>query len=224
MFKIKRTDIESKLNLGNAKTNLGENDSELFNAFKLTACNIIDLISKFSVYEMGHWINNIDRWINNRNVDNVKKYKRGSILNIDLGASNFRYEPSFTHPCVVLVNRYNSMLIVPCSSKKYGKGFPDIIDATVSDGFKKNTGIQIESIRWIHKNRVISVVGKASTQVLNEIDDHILKLVPTYKEEKIRYTKVNDQLDELKKKLDQANDELDKAKKQIEVLNLKIGA
>ena len=51
---------------------------------------------------MAHWINNTDRWLHNRTYVNTTGYKRGSILMVDLGATNYRFEPSFTHPCVVL--------------------------------------------------------------------------------------------------------------------------
>ena len=87
--------------------------------------------------------------------------------------------------------------IVPCSSKKYGRGFPEIIDATPADGFSKNTGIQTNSLRWISKNRVISQYGRVSNRVLNELDKKVIELVPRYHK---TLTQKDKEIDELKNK------------------------
>jgi len=72
----------------------------------------------------------------------------------------------------------DSILIAPCSSKKYGKGFPEIVDATSADGFSSNTGIQTYSMRWVSKNRVLSIIGKTSSAILDKVDEKMLKLIP----------------------------------------------
>lgn len=108
------------------------------------------------------------------------------------------------------------MMVVPCSSKKYGKGYGGIIDATTSEGFRKNTGIQIESVRWIHKNRVISTVGKVESTVLNKIDTYLLNTIPTYKKEKVRFNVINRQLYEAKKEIDKLTDEISVLKSKLE--------
>ncbi len=128
---------------------------------------------------------------------------------MDLGATNFRLEPSFTHPCVVLAGNREFILVVPCSSKKYNTGYPEIIDGTPEDGFSCNTGIQTQSFRWIGKNRVISVLGNVSTEILNKIDDKMLNLIPTY-------SRVVSQKDN---EIKQLKKELEIAQKQIERLN-----
>lgn len=161
---------------------------------------------------MAHWINNIDRWLHNRHAENIVSYKRGSILFVDLGANNFRYEPSFTHPCIVLAQNKNFILIVPCSSKKYGKNFPDVIDATINDGFSCNTGIQIKHFQWVSKNRVISSMGAASSRVLTLIDQELLKLIPSYKLEVLQKNSLIEQL----------QSQLDTAHSQIRVLEEKL--
>ena len=97
-----------------------------------------------------------------------------------MGSANFGHEPSFTHPVIVLAQTKESILIVPCSSKKYGKGFPEIIDATTNDGFSANTGIQTRSLRWISKNRVLSVIGSTTSSILDKIDEELLKLIPSH--------------------------------------------
>lgn len=183
MFKINRTSIESAAKTANAKIDKGNSDTNVFDTFKLAVCNIIEIQSTLSKYDMCSWIAYADRWINNQSNDNIRSYGRGTIVYADLGAQNFRYEPSYSHPCIILKEKRNTVLIVPCSSKKYGKGYSDIIDASAADGFSVNTGVQVHSFRWVHKNRIISAAGRVSSSLLDKIDAEILKLIPTYKME-----------------------------------------
>ncbi len=185
-----------------AKAKPGSSNKTVFDTFKLTMLNLVEITKDYFVYDMINFINNIDRWIKNQVSENTTKYERGAIVFLDLGSLNFKYEPSYTHPCIVLENRKHTILIVPSSSKKFGKGFPDIIDATKNDGFSNNTGIQIESYRWVHKNRVISVVGRVSSGILDEIDKRILEMVPTYK---LKVNQLNAQVKDLENKLQEAN-------------------
>lgn len=211
MFTINRNIIDNETKIANAKSNSGKSVPRLYQVFKKKIWNLIDITSEFSSYEMAHWINNTDRWLHNKNNENLKYYKRSLIVNVDLGASNFKFEPSFVHPCIVLQNRRNSILIVPCSSKKYGKGFREIIDATRADGFVKDTGVQMESIRWVHKNRIVSSFGQASSGLMNKIDDYQLKNIPTYKKEKAIF---DGQIAELIKK----DVEIEQLKQQVKEL------
>ena len=209
MFKISRSNLDSISKSYNSKKTLGETNHELLDLYKQIIWNIIDLTNKFSVYEMSHWINNKDRWIYNRNTDNRKEYHRSCIVIVDLGATNFRYEPSFAHPCIVLVDRFNSMLIAPCSSKKYGKGLRNIIDAKKDiDGFSIDTGIQIESIRWVHKNRVVSIAGHASPRIMEAIDKYILSITPAYRREKAKIKAIKSELITSKKEIEKLNNEI----------------
>lgn len=208
MFSIDRNDVE-KLSKGkDSKEKNYKSNDKIERAYKSTIWNIIDCVCGFSLYEMCHWINFIDRWILNRSENNTRTYKRGDIIYVDLGASNFRFEPSFTHPCIVLENRKTKLLVVPCSSKKFGQNYRDVVDAYIRDGFKINTGIQVEEFRWINKNRIISSQGKVSSRVLNEIDDHILSIVPKYK---ITKKKIND----MEKRISELELQLDKQRENI---------
>lgn len=220
MFRIRRQDLENKTKPIQSKSTQGNADKDLYEAFKKTTWNIIDLVSNFSVYEMAHWVNNIDRWIHNRTCkENLTTYKRGTILFVDLGADNFRFEPSFTHPCIVLQNRRRSVYVVPCSTKKYGKGYPEIIDATKEDGFQYNTGIQIENARWIHKNRVISVHNKVKNRVLDEIDYYLLNNIPSYKKEKAKFLKQEEENKILMNKISELENEIKSFGIELEVAN-----
>lgn len=231
MFWIDRKKMDMTTKLKNSKSTLGKKNIDLSKVFKSTIWNLIDQVGEFTVYEMSHWNNNVDRWLRNRSYLNQKDYKRGEILFIDLGAHNFKYEPSFSHPCIVLQQRTRSILIVPCSTKKFGKGYREIINAYAplnKDGFTQNTGIQIEDFRWVSKNRVISKVGKTSSRVLNEIDKRLLELIPTYKKKSVKFkgeSKKNIDLtnenNELKNKISSLENQIKNLNEQICVLKSK---
>lgn len=184
MITINRRQVDTLSKQQNSKQVLGKNDTVLYPIFAHSLINADDTIKEFSTYEMAHWTNYADRWVSNRTSHpNTTGYPRGTIVYVDLGAGNFGHEPSFSHPGIVLDQNRDSILLAPCSSKKYGKGFPEVVDATISDGFSTNTGVQTKSIRWLSKNRVISKIGTTSTRVLDCIDTLVLKSIPLYTRE-----------------------------------------
>lgn len=202
MFNINRNDMTNATRQPNAKIQKASTDDTVYDSFKLSIANVIDALKELSVYDMAQWINHIDRWIKNRASNNTQNYGRGCIVLLDLGAQNFRYEPSYTHPCIIIAETKCMALVVPCSSKRYGKGYSGIIDATTGDGFSSNTGVQADSFRWVNKNRIISPVGRTSNNILDKIDRYILDLTPTYKKEKAH---LNAEIASLKAQLDKLN-------------------
>ena len=182
MFSINRNSLQQEASQINAKQEPVRNNQTVFDAVKLSFANLIDSIAGLATYNAAHWACNIDRWHNNLNTNNTVTYKRGDIIFLDLGAQNFSHEPSYTHACIVLADRYDSILVVPCSTKQYGTNHTGIIDATSADGFLRNTGIQSESFRWVSKNRVVSKTGnKVSPAVLNKLDQVLLSFAPSVK-------------------------------------------
>lgn len=146
----------------------------------MSFANLIDTVVNLPLYNAAHWAINIDRWHSNLTSSNTTTYKRGDIVFLDLGAQNFSHEPSYTHACIVLANKYDSILIVPCSTKQFGTGRLGVIDATPNDGFIKNTGIQSFNFRWVNKNRVVSKTGKkVSPRVLDQLDSVLLSFAPS---------------------------------------------
>ena len=91
---------------------------------------------------------------------------------------NFGFELSFPHPCVVLAQRKAFMLVAPCSTKKYGHNFDDILDGTTADGFQQNTGIIVDNVRWISKGRVIARMGKVRDDFLRKLILVTLSFLP----------------------------------------------
>lgn len=207
MFRINRGQIDGEAKGGNAKQVGLSQNHKVFDAVKLVFLNLVDEILKFKVYDAAHWACNIDRWIDNLNTDNRITYKRGEIVFLDLGAQNFGHEPSYTHACIVLQNRNNSILVVPCSTKKYGKGYSDIIDATPSDGFMKNTGIQSESFRWVSKNRVVSRPGNQVTpSILDKLDEVLVSFAPSNKK---TITQMRQEISDLKDKVSELQSKIE---------------
>ena len=197
MFRINRTRIEGETRSADAKRQRLHDNSTVLDAVKLLFVNIIDEIMKLPVYNAAHWVCNMDRWIDNLQSDNKTTYQRGEIVFLDLGAQNFKYEPSYTHACIVLANRSKSILIVPCSTKKFRSGYRDIIDATPANGFMRNTGIQSESFRWVNKNRVVSRTGKrVSSDILDRLDHVLVSFAPSHSREISRLNGENQRLNQ----------------------------
>lgn len=199
MFRINRTRIEGETRSADAKRQRLHDNSTVLDAVKLLFVNIIDEIMKLPVYNAAHWVCNMDRWIDNLQSDNRTTYQRGEIVFLDLGAQNFKYEPSYTHACIVLANRSKSILIVPCSTKKFRSGYRDIIDATPANGFMRNTGIQSESFRWVNKNRVVSRTGKrVSSDILDRLDHVLVSFAPSHSRE---ISRLNGEIQRLNQKI-----------------------
>ena len=199
MFRINRTRIEGETRSADAKRQRLHDNSTVLDAVKLLFVNIIDEIMKLPVYNAAHWVCNMDRWIDNLQSDNKTTYQRGEIVFLDLGVQNFKYEPSYTHACIVLANRSKSILIVPCSTKKFRSGYRDIIDATPANGFMRNTGIQSESFRWVNKNRVVSRTGKrVSSDILDRLDHVLVSFAPSHSRE---ISRLNGEIQRLNQKI-----------------------
>lgn len=216
MFPIDKGRLETQSRQPNAKTQPLTANSTVFDYVKLALVNLAETITGLHIYDGAHWASNIDRWQKNLTSDNRTTYKRGTIVFLDLGSQNFKYEPSYTHACIILAERRNSILVVPCSTKKYQSGYPEIIDATTADGFSRDTGIQSESFRWVSKNRVVSSTGKkVSASILDQLDNVLLSFAPSIK---LKITKLEADVQTLttdKESLEEENEDL---KRKIKVL------
>ena len=216
MFPIDKGRLETQSRQPNAKAQPLTANSTVFDYVKLALVNLAETITGLHIYDGAHWASNIDRWQKNLTSDNRTTYKRGTIVFLDLGSQNFKYEPSYTHACIILAERRNSILVVPCSTKKYQSGYPEIIDATTADGFSRDTGIQSESFRWVSKNRVVSSTGKkVSASILDQLDNVLLSFAPSIK---LKITKLEADVQTLttdKESLEEENEDL---KRKIKVL------
>lgn len=187
IFTFNKNNIKTEANNSAHRGLYGMQVPLLEKTIKMLLWNIFDEIKTASAKELGHYILYKDRWINNRHTSqNTISYRRGEILEIDLGGGNFRSEPSFCHPCVVLDSTRDFLWIVPGSSKSHknnnhGRTYRDVIDAEITDGFTVPTGLQMYATRWVNKNRVTDRKNvTVSIRILNLIDGEILKKVPRH--------------------------------------------
>jgi mRNA-degrading endonuclease toxin of MazEF toxin-antitoxin module len=182
VFRINQTTVNQEIGRTTAKSTRGSQEPVVNEEFKKMTWNVIDEVGHWDVYNMGQWVKNIDRWSSTKGKTYTTRYHRGDILMVDFGSVNYGFEFSYEHPCVVLVERKHHLLVVPGSTKKYNSPFPEYYDVTPSDGFARNTGILLEQMRWIHKNRVVTNTGRtASQQALDAIEEFILSYVELHK-------------------------------------------
>lgn len=181
--------------------------------YKKAMDNFEKYLSHLSAYEMGQVINSISHYLDDKNAlcyGKERIYKRGDIVILDFGFMNFGYEFSYPHPAVVLSQTKNFLFVAPCTSKKFGKGYSDVLDGYKEDGFQENTGVLLDGVRWVSKNRVIEIMGCCSIRILRKIEEYTLNHILTYSYEKNRKRKELIQLQEEITKLENQLSELQK--------------
>lgn len=140
------------------------------------SASIIDNISDWKLFHT-----NMVRVDEGTDTYSAYKYNSRDIVLVKLGGTNYGYEASYVHPGVVISEGYNWVLIAPCSTGRYGKGIPTILDAVGGvDGFRDNTGIQVDNLRVIDKWRIINKVGRLSSPKFNELTNKIIEVHHSY--------------------------------------------
>lgn len=147
---------------------------ELLDAYQ--SANIIDNMNDWKMYHTK--MNGVNAGTETYNP--YKFYPRDIVL-VKLGGTNYGYEASYVHPGVVVSEGYNWVLIAPCSTGRYGKGKPTLLDAVGGvDGVRDNTGIQIDNLRVIDKWRIINKVGRLGNTKFNELTNRIIEIHHPY--------------------------------------------
>ncbi|AZK45411.1 type II toxin-antitoxin system PemK/MazF family toxin [Paenibacillus lentus] len=180
MFPIDKRNVKREVDrLGDHRKKIekGFTVAYVAESYKKTIWNLMDTLQDADAYSMAQWLIHVDRWIDDRGKEIKAKYKRGEIINVELGAMNFGYEASYEHPAIVMANGYNRILIAPCSSKSFGKGHRDVIDMPRADatGLTENTGVGVGWTRWISKNRILDRIGVVKNiAILDRIDEYLM--------------------------------------------------
>jgi mRNA interferase MazF len=83
------------------------------------------------------------------------------------------HEQSKTRPCVIVqcnvLNKYlGTTIVIPITSKKFEKSYPNVIKIT-SDCLNKSSCVKLEQVRCIDKSRISRIIGKVSLKGLAEI-------------------------------------------------------
>lgn len=179
MNKINRKEVENLGRIREGKYDVGLDNQKLSTYFDQSLEELKIYCKNASSFELSQMINHIDHWVKDDRINPYyENYEVGSILYCDFGAMNFGFELSFPHPCVVLAQRKAFMLVAPCSTKKYGHNFDDILDGTIEDGFQQNTGIIVDNVRWISKGRVIARMGKVHDDFLRKLIRATVSFLP----------------------------------------------
>lgn len=185
----------------------GKRKEKLFAYYNKAIESYFKYLSSLDAYEMGQVTNAIDHFLNDKKMEKPSEddYRRGCIVLADFGFTNFGFEFSYPHPAIVLAQSRYHVFVVPCSTKKFGKGYSDVLDGYQSDGFEENTGVILNGMRWCSKTRLICKIATASKRILTQLDAFQLAKIPLYKElieEKgSMIKKLQEENENLKKKL-----------------------
>ncbi len=154
--------LHSKSNGNPANRPLANTDQVLIGKMWKFFGVFYDFLLAKAIKESSAIILSLYNWINSHQTRSSTNYSPGTIINVDLGLG-YGYELSYRHPCIVLADDGGfNVYVVPCSSGKYGKFIPSVLDATTADGFTLNTGCMIDSAKWIQKVRINRSLGQVS--------------------------------------------------------------
>ncbi len=184
---INRKEVEFLGKKDFGKENFGIRDEKLYQYFLTALEETKKYYDESTSFEIAQFTNYVDHWLkDNKKNPTYQNYGVGSILYVDFGAMNFGFELSFPHPCVVIAESGAFILAAPCSTKKFGHDFPDIIEGSRKDGFSQNTGIVLDNIKWISKGRVIAKMGKVNDGFLKFLVKKALSYFPIDRQEYVQ--------------------------------------
>jgi len=167
-------------------------------------------LNTLSAYDVASIIHDTGHWEKFKFPTNKKpwKYKRRDIVLVNLGSLNIGYEASYRHPCIIYHNGYNDVLVIPCSTGRYSVKSDYIIKGEPSDGFHEKTGIQLDKIRVVDKNRIEGkVLGRVSNAKFNEITNRLISLY---------FNPVQKRIDNLEREKSKLLLEIEKLKSELE--------
>ncbi len=186
--------------------------SELFN----------EIMKKNQYYGI-RWLVGLERYVKDqsRNLPHLfrRNLSRGHIVEVEL-FGHFNKELTFLHPAVVLYdNNKGQLLVAPISTGKYGDTDPLHIDVDSADGLNHGSGICLEAIRGVDKNRVLfqheknGKKAKVRPEVLDKIDLTIMEHFMPNMFHKL--TEIESKLAEEQKKNAELLEEIEDLKEQL---------
>lgn len=157
-------------------------DEQLKKEFFTSLRNYEFKLTEQSAYEIALWIESNEKHLSSLQQNNFTKYSLGEILLVDLGCNNYDREFAYIHPAIVIKETATKIFIVPCSSgnprrDKNGNVYPEYEVGTIDDGFERNTVVMLYEAKYIDKNRVISKLGKTSSQFFNKIYNKLFEQI-----------------------------------------------
>jgi len=163
-----------------------------------------------SAYEISSIVRSFSTWYDNKDIEPKKSIAlQREVHYVDLGAFNLKYEEGYIHPCLIVKRYRNSVIVIPGSTKKYGRVDDLIFDVQAQNGFKENTGLLLDQIRCVSTTRLISKLkyGKVSSEVFSEIMEKFMqkflcKQFHEMSQLKVKNDKLIKENEELKKQLE----------------------
>lgn len=182
-------------------------------------------MSTTSAYEIASTMRSYSTWYDNKDIEPNNKYgEQREVYYIDLGAFNLKYEEGYVHPCVIIKRYGTNVLVIPGSTKSYGKSNDLIFDIDAGNGFKENTGLMLDQIRCVSTTRFVSKLeyGKVSPEVFNDVLDRVMKKLFSgkfheYTQFKLRNEKLQKQLEREKENYNKLKEENEKLKEELKI-------
>lgn len=157
-------------------------DEKLKKEFFTSLKNYEYKLTESSAYEIALWIESNEKHLSALNQNNFTNYNLGEILLVDLGWNNYDREFAYIHPAIVIKETATKIFIVPCSSStprkdKNGNIYPEFEVGTKLDGFQKDTVVMLYEAKYIDKNRVISRLGKTSSNFFDKLYNKLFEQI-----------------------------------------------
>ncbi|MEG0153410.1 MAG: type II toxin-antitoxin system PemK/MazF family toxin [Cellulosilyticaceae bacterium] len=129
-----------------------------------------------NAYELASSLRTFGFWHDNRHkTPSGGISKQREVYYVDLGGFNLKWEEGFIHPCVVLKRYGTSALVIPGSTKSYGKSDGMIKGIQAGDGFRSNTGLMLDQMRCVSTTRILSKIGKVTPETYQDILDLVME-------------------------------------------------
>lgn len=134
-------------------------------------------MKKANAYEIASTIRSFKTWYSNKDKEPDSNHgaSHRDVYYVDLGAYNLKYESGFIHPCIVIRKYDGNALVVPCSSKKYGKEDDLIFDIEKGGAFRENTGALLDQVRNVSVTRFKGKMGRVSSEVFDDLLEQLFK-------------------------------------------------
>lgn len=174
-----------------------------------------ELMNIGSAYDIASIIRSYDFWYGKKDAEPKTFYVNPKeVYYVDLGAFNLKYEEGFLHSCVVIKKYGTMVLVVPGSTKKYGKKHFLIENVSAGDGFIEDTGVMIDQLRCVSITRIRGkIIGTMTDPTFSKIENKIFEayLCNKFKEnEDLKHENEN-----LKKEIDEYKETIEKLKQDI---------
>lgn len=214
---VRELNKELKNNAELCKNTKATDNTIISKSFLALFTKLINKFERSTSYQTGIFIKSMSDWLDRKNNNEPRDSKitdinPGDIYMIDW---NISYSPelSYEHPCLVLKNMEDFLLVLPvCGQKSYieiayhptknpdGNKNYRLVDT--SDGFKKECVIHINQLKTISKERILSKIGviSSSNDEYNLFDEIISSVIDKYFYEE--YISVIEENSILKKSVD----------------------